>query len=912
MLSNQENSNRTILISAALLFCLLVLISSSQGWFQWIELAGYDQLVRWRSSPPKQSPPLTVIGITENDMNTLGWRLNDEVVAQALFNILEKTPRVIGLDIYREHAHPPGSTKLKEILTSNDHIILVEKFGNTEKDRIAAPEYLTTKTQVGFSDIVLDYDGIVRRSMIFLHNDTGRNGTSFALQLALRYMKSLGVKLHLLSNKDNAIQFGNAKLLPLMPNDGPYVDADNRGYQILLNYVDTPNTLPIYSLSDLLTNKVPTHAIKDKIVIIGATATSIKDLAFTPLMHKPLLGEVTHGVVLQATITNQLVNFALGKDTPTISMPDWIEAIWLIFWSVCGLLVGSRYKTLLLFLALLSSGLFLLSLSVSTAFHYHVWLPWILPAVAFIIGSLFSLIHVVYKERKLRQELILTQEKIRVKNELLAEHAQHLEEINQRKNRFFSIVSHDLRVPFMPLIRLSELLTIVSQENNPSIKEIHRIATQIEHSAQNTATLLDNLLDWSKLQMGHADSYEPTANPLSQAIEDTIDVYRAFIEEKNIKINQIDLSGYWILCDRDLFLVALRNIISNALKFTPSGGEITLSARIQPQGPKRDIALVEIMIRDTGIGISQEKLAQLFQLDRYNSTPGTDDEPGTGLGLILCQEVVEKNGGTIHIESKLNNGTTVRITVPATDPPAHGGLDQPPAINPGVHVPIVVRIGLNNAETRRQLTRTLSSLGCQVSHIDPLHCALPFNPREMILIDEKAYIQIKQRDQDSMPQPNIRLMTDLPLGSILPDEVPPEHILSCKIPPERLWTMALDHHQSCQQQDKTLSLLSNKDRSSQQRDEESMQSLTGFRQVVLAECKEKVTDINTRIQSHSMASAVILARSLEENLSQLGHHEYAQLADALANDLTNNDLIPAKRRIKLLEDFFVDPNSSLV
>jgi len=232
---------------------------------------------------------------------------------------------------------------------------------------------------------------------------------------------------------------------------------------------------------------------------------------------------------------------------------------------------------------------------------------------------------------------------------------EELQKINAEKDKFFSIIAHDLRSPFQGFLGLTQVMA----EELPSLSmaEIQKIAIRMSKSASNIYRLLNNLLEWSQIQQG-AILFNPEVIQLKIVVGESIDVILESAKSKEIEI-EIDIpEGVLVFADVKMLQTILRNLISNALKFTPRGGKIYLTAKISNNKS------IEISIRDTGIGMSQILLNNLFRLDVQTSRQGTDDEPSTGLGLLLCKEFVEKHSGKLWVESEEGNGSKFYFTLP--------------------------------------------------------------------------------------------------------------------------------------------------------------------------------------------------------------------------------------------------------
>ncbi|MDM8532849.1 ATP-binding protein [Anaerolineales bacterium HSG25] len=279
-------------------------------------------------------------------------------------------------------------------------------------------------------------------------------------------------------------------------------------------------------------------------------------------------------------------------------------------------------------------------------------------------------------ERKRLEAIRMEQERLRIQNQFLEREAQELAKLNADKDKFFSIVAHDLKGPFQPLLGMSELLPIMADDITPN--DIREMGDSIYRSAKNIYDLLENLLQWSRMQMGRM-TYQPQKVELQEIALQSVKLLTANASEKGIILdNNID-EGMVVNADGHMLDTVIRNLVSNALKFTPKGGSITLSATVRAKeelinrlpSSDKDVTIdhdfIEVSISDTGIGISQEDITKLFRIEKHHTTLGTSNEKGTGLGLIICQEMVEHNGGCIWVESELGKGTTFKFTVPQAD-----------------------------------------------------------------------------------------------------------------------------------------------------------------------------------------------------------------------------------------------------
>jgi signal transduction histidine kinase len=228
-----------------------------------------------------------------------------------------------------------------------------------------------------------------------------------------------------------------------------------------------------------------------------------------------------------------------------------------------------------------------------------------------------------------------------------------MQNLVHQRDRFFSIIAHDLRSPFNALLGFTELLA-TQAENLPraSMQEY----AQLAHAAgRQTHKLLENLLEWSRLQTGSI-TYRPEHFKLPEKIEESVAIFQAAAAAKRIKLfTTVKIKD---AVDGDPIMVdtILRNLIDNAIKFTPEGGEIEVSAT-------QDLTSVHLAVRDSGVGMPAETVARLFKLDDKVSTTGTNGEPSSGLGLQLCHELAVLHGAPITVESHLGQGSVFSFTL---------------------------------------------------------------------------------------------------------------------------------------------------------------------------------------------------------------------------------------------------------
>ena len=387
-----------------LVFCGLLGLRLA-GSLEAIELAVYDWYLRLRPEAPVDSR-LVLITITENDIRQQGtWPVPDATIARALELLAASRPRAIGLDMYRDIPVPPGHDVLETVLLSHPNIVAVTKFGLTAETSVPPPAVLRDTEQVGFSDMIVDPGGTVRRGLLFLDDGT-TIFYSFALRLALLYLQAENIGLQPDATHPQDLRLGRTTIRPFEAHDGSYVHADARGYQFLLNFQGGHQALPTFPLTSLLAGEVDPAAIYDKVVLIGITATSVKDTFYTPYSRGREADQLLVGVALQAHSVSQLLRGALEGQAMITSPNDQQEALWLLLWGVLGtaaaLWIRSPWRLTLFAIG----GVGVLGLAGYYALLDGWWIPVVPPVLAWALSGALVVTCVSYQERTQRSVLM--------------------------------------------------------------------------------------------------------------------------------------------------------------------------------------------------------------------------------------------------------------------------------------------------------------------------------------------------------------------------------------------------------------------------------------------------------------------------------------------------------------------------
>ncbi|MBW4474328.1 MAG: CHASE2 domain-containing protein [Stenomitos rutilans HA7619-LM2] len=395
-------TSRVLLTASGVASCVIMLRLA--GVWQPSELGSLDLLFNLRPIEPIDRR-VVVIGIDEADLRRVGkWPIPDRVMGRLLTKLQSYQPRVIGLDIYRDLPVEPGHAELLRLYRTFPNLVGIEQIKDQTNVGIPAPSVLAEREQIGFNNLVSDVDGKVRRSLLYWHVD-GKTHQSFALTIALAYLKREGITPQASTRDSRYLQLGKASFRQFEPNDGAYVRADDGGYQILANLRGGTGTFATVSLTDFLAGRVQPELLRDRIVIIGSTAISLRDF-FQTSYSNSLLGSSPQpitGVELQANFVSQILSEALQGRVALNVWSEPLEWLWILFWAwvgarVCWSLRSPPQAAFTLLLASISlSGLCAL------AFLLGWWLP-LVPSMAAMGGAaIVILAHIAHLQEELKR-----------------------------------------------------------------------------------------------------------------------------------------------------------------------------------------------------------------------------------------------------------------------------------------------------------------------------------------------------------------------------------------------------------------------------------------------------------------------------------------------------------------------------
>ena len=258
---------------------------------------------------------------------------------------------------------------------------------------------------------------------------------------------------------------------------------------------------------------------------------------------------------------------------------------------------------------------------------------------------------IIFEDITLRIQIENEKQKAEVK---LKKYASDLKDLNATKDKFFGIIAHDLKNPFCGLLGASEIL--INYVDEYDIDQIKNISILLNESAKHGFALLENLLEWSRSQTGNIKFKSQILN-INELVEENLSNIKSMVLNKKIELHSEITEKLETMGDKDMFNTILRNLLNNAVKFTHRNGKVTVLANQCDD-------MVTITIKDTGIGISKQNIDKLFKIDTQYTNIGTEQERGTGLGLLICKEFVEKHGGHLWVESNFGKGSEFKFTIP--------------------------------------------------------------------------------------------------------------------------------------------------------------------------------------------------------------------------------------------------------
>lgn len=380
------------------------------GYLQAYELSAFDQFIRWRPLEPPD-PRIVIVGINEADLRQAQqWPISDQQLAALIRAVRAQQPRVIGLNLYRDFPVKPGYDDLTRVYRTTPNLIGVEQIDPVNPaDAVAPPPVLAELGQVSSNNVIIDSDGRLRRGLLSLEQD-GQLVPSLGLMLALRYLQAEGIEPQPSADDPSVFSWGQARFHPLTPNEGGYVGLDIWGYQLLVNYRGPAHSFQTVSMTQVLQGQIPPDLIRNRIVLIGSTATSINDFFYSPYSSNRVSdARQLAGVEIHANVVSHLISAVLDGRPNFHTWPDLAEMLWIVAWAGVGstLMWWWRYNQRGRIWSIRKLAGFILALvtlvgSSYIAFLGGLWLPVVPGLLALTTATVAIVVYMAYMASRIK------------------------------------------------------------------------------------------------------------------------------------------------------------------------------------------------------------------------------------------------------------------------------------------------------------------------------------------------------------------------------------------------------------------------------------------------------------------------------------------------------------------------------
>lgn len=711
----------------------LVIAGSIAGVFQMLEWASLDRFFRLRPAEPIDSR-IVIVTIGESDITRIGqWPMPDRVMAELIRKLRAQKPRAIGLDIYRDLPVEPGNRELVEVLKSTPNLIGIEKIGGT---RVAPSPILSKLEQVAASDIVSDSDGKVRRGLILIGTRDGQFRESLGARLALMYLESEGVSLQTLDGDRKIYGLGRAVFVPLTGNQGGYGSKETGGYQILLNFRGGIDRFPSISLTDVLENRIPPDLMRDRVVLSGSTAESLKDMFPTPYSSTLLTTpELTPGVAIHANLTSQMLSAALQGRPMLRAWNKPMNWLWILAWSFIGASVCWQFLQKNIFNKNTYYGgtiiisIFVGSFSIIIISYSSFLCGWIIPVFSPILALTASAISIAnyHSQWQLKQ----ANDNLEEANKQLEEYSRTLENKVAERTRDLNTALDHLKTTQSKLIQaekmaaLGQMVAGVAHEiNNPTnfiygnvnhadqyASELLRLVELYQKQCPQPSSEIQEFLEEIDLDYLREDLPQVIISMKSGAsrIRDIVKSLRIFSRLDECELKKVDIHEG---IDSTLMILQSRfnprpghpeiQVIKNYGKLPIAycyAGQLNqvflhllnnaidaIDERQNQQNPSEVMANPGLIKIATSVKDNSQIVISIYDngagipesIKQRLFDPFFTTKPvgkGTGLGLSVSHSiVVEQHGGQLYFYSQPGGGSEFRVEIPIQQSKAGDGL----------------------------------------------------------------------------------------------------------------------------------------------------------------------------------------------------------------------------------------------
>lgn len=679
-----------------LIVATTVYLPRNLGWTQPLEMFFYDYLIRLRPPEPIDER-IIIVGFTEKDIENIAQLpVADHTLAQLINNIRKHNPRVIGMDLHRNVPTGSGYNKLKSIIQSTPNLVGIEKTNQGDFDFPAIPPNPEIK-QNGMSsasDIIVDSGDVVRRGYLYV-SESSRSSEqlpSFGLKVALEYLNQEGIKPTSSDDEKDYLKLGKAVFPRLRNNREFYQSEDIDNYQVIINFRSTKTPFKTVSFSEVLNNNIKPKLIKDKIVLIGASASTLGDNFFTPKSRKTIdFTDEMFGVEIHAHQTSQIISAVLDGRKTIKLLPNAIESCWILVWIIMPstfLVTKVNLNTNLTNLWFIYVSLNLLALIGIILISYLLlltgfWIPIVNPIIALIsslaLGCSYaettkekqSALFLTKKLQEKTEELNKTQKQLIAREKLLAYEKLSVKMAHEIRNYLNAINLANDNCQH----KLKEL-ELFFQDNSFLFEDIYEADSEspqyltsyfknkfdkVGKNIKKISLIIESILAESTSDIRQSDLTD--VNQLIRRIIDESDWIKSQIKETlnlTIKLNLTD-----DLPKINISSIELERVIINLL--TNAADSLYQKTLFNSKYSSTIIlntdynqSTIKIEVRDNGMGISQDNLNQIF-------TPfwtTKSDVDGVGVGLFFSQQRIEKYNGTLTAKSNQGKWTEFTITLP--------------------------------------------------------------------------------------------------------------------------------------------------------------------------------------------------------------------------------------------------------
>jgi adenylate cyclase len=412
----------------------------SSGIFQPAELAVYDSLLSRIERPPAVSDRIALIEISEEDIQELGhWPLSDLQIAILIESILGAGANAVGIDIYRDLPIPPGEQRLDQLLEANSRIVLVFKHGDTSSGGVAGRAVLEGTGQLGFSDMLLDPDGRVRRGLLFLDREDGGTDYAFPMRLAMQELARDGIHPQSDPVREEWLRLGETSIPYVEAGNGGYGDIDDGGYQVIHDFQQSRGGFESIPFRTALNERLQPGSLSGKIVLVGASADSLNDFVLVPngIAQGDAAGRGVTGIWLHAVLLDQLLRFGHGESRPLQFVSNFAEIMTVMVAALLGCILAAaatgvgrfRSSSTIALAAGMALGCGLFGIGGYAALSQGIWVPVIAPGIGWLGTSVAYTAWISSRERAERAELMQIFSQVqspRVANELWRRREEYL------------------------------------------------------------------------------------------------------------------------------------------------------------------------------------------------------------------------------------------------------------------------------------------------------------------------------------------------------------------------------------------------------------------------------------------------------------------------------------------------------